>query len=538
MSQPGADDFGQLSSALERHREALDENRVLDRILAKDSSLWVEIGIPEARARRYSQWVDAFERAQPQVGQLGLEPCNSLTLVGMGGSSLAAQVYGSVFSAESGSSLEVLASTCPQSVAAGLAPGSAPAGRTIISSKSGATVETLDIARTLIDQVRPPVAQVSVITDPARSELRDWASGLGLGIIDSDPDVPGRYSALSAMGLVPAVSLGVDVEILHRRYFQFKSLLLAQDSGAMRKVCVLASVLAVLSETPGSSIALEFGGSLMPLARWIEQLVAESLGKQGKGVLPVIAPEPDSCRRQLQIDTVARAPGLASVAVLRESLRDGYDLAELFLTWELAVAAAGYLCGLDPFSQPDVEGNKKRVDAGLRAWRGPDSRPSPSSSIQPLRCAKDMSESAVTEFAVQLCETVGDGQYLAILAFVEDSPDVERALSRFAAALGSLTRGATVYGFGPQYLHSTGQFHKGGPSSGHYLALTCAAAQDMPVSGKPYRFSDLCKLQADGDCEALVDRRRPVHRLHLDAPAARRLDRISEICRAAGAQDG
>ncbi len=530
MNGSNADIRAQFDIAFESALSALDQQRVLQRVLDKDPSLWTEIGIDEAEAAHLSDWVDAFERTKRKLDRLNLRPGKTIALVGMGGASLAAEVFSSIFSQKTGCLLETLSSTSPHALKPHLSQFAPKKDLYLFSSKSGSTVETLDIARTLFDAIDLEQSQLAVITDPEQSELRKWAHDKSIQTIASDPNVAGRYSALSTLGLVPASALGVDVDALHENYTAFKSALCAGSTEKLQNARRLASMLATLCELPGGAVIISVGKPLKPLAHWIEQLVSESLGKYGKGVLPIIDCAPDAAWPDLAMEVAASFGGAEPWVVVCDSLFDDHDLARVFYQWELAVAAAGFLCAVNPIDQPDVEGNKRSVSKALQALSLSDSATGAGVANYSIRCTGGMSEAAVLDLVASLRSSIRKTQYLAVLAYIDPGPESERDLARFAMALESRIAGNAVYGFGPQYLHSTGQLHKGGPASGHYLIITADAEYDFEVKGKPYRFGDLCALQADTDSEALSATGRPVYRIHLDEPIAKRLNWLSAVC--------
>ena len=506
--------LGRLEAGLVKSLELLDQIHVLKRLFAKDATLWDRCHFSESELQECLAWTDAFQRAKSALSssQLVNFDCSKVVLIGMGGSSLAAQVYDSVCSANR--PLQVFSSTSPGALVSFLEMDNSAIddNQFIVSSKSGSTIETIGIAKTLYEEQlahRLSQNQLSVITDKDQSILRDWAEAKRFRIFESDSHVPGRYSALSILGLVPAAILGCDITRVFEACEKRVAELVSDGSELNRAISVLAAALSVLSDDAGGEIILEVPCQLIPLARWIEQLVAESLGKNGHGVLPVIRITPQSGR---QINVVAKPAIQQHTSIYSANINDETDLAETFLSWQAATVAAGWLMGINPFDQPDVEESKVLVKSALRSGSEFYSGITPKSPN--LEFEIYPSGDSVETFVNAMIE-IEDFSYLSIVAFVEPTNETERALYLLSDALSALVKRTVIYNFGPQYLHSTGQFHKGGPKTGIYLILTAEHPVDLQVSGQTYSFGDLSNIQAAIDANQLEKTQQRVYRAKL-----------------------
>jgi glucose-6-phosphate isomerase len=497
-------------------------------LVAKDASLWGPDAQPEAAQRL--GWLDLPESSQdllPRIAELrrrlleaGLD---RVVLAGMGGSSLAPEVV----TRTAGVDLTILDTTDPHQMGAALADR---LDRTVVvvASKSGGTVET-DSHRRVFEQAFRDAGLTGaelarrfvVVTDPG-SPLEGAAREAGYETFLADPDVGGRYSALSAFGLVPSGLAGADVG---RLLADARALTgaLAGDEG--NPGLDLAAVLGGGAVAGRDKLALaDTGSGLIGFGDWAEQLVAESTGKQGVGILPVVVEGP-------------AAPGFVDAApdVQRCALGPrpaGFDglsvegpLGGQLLLWEFATALAGRIMGINPFDQPNVAESKDNTNAIL-AEAGDDG---PLPEGEP-----DLVEGDVAVYAdlaalgspgdlagvlSGLLAAVPPTGYLAVMAYLDRWADAAATGLRpsLAARLGGR---ATTFGWGPRFLHSTGQLHKGGPQTGAFLQVTGEVTRDLEVPGRPYTLGRLQRAQALGDLRALRQRDRPVVRVHLRARAA------------------
>ncbi|WP_434740906.1 glucose-6-phosphate isomerase [Micromonospora sp. SH-82] len=499
-------------------RAALVAARVPARLAAKDPTLWG----PEAQAEAETRlgWVDTFRRSRdllPQLAELAAElaDLDHVVLAGMGGSSLAPEVIARTF----GRSLTVLDTTDPGQVRAALADR---LERTVVvlASKSGSTVETdshrrayrqafLDAGLSEAEAGRHFV----VVTDPG-SPLADTAAEMGAIVVLADPQVGGRYSALTAFGLVPAALVGVDVVgLLDEAEALAESFARDHDNPGL----ALGAALGAAATGGRDKIALVSDGTgIDGLGDWAEQLLAESTGKSGLGVLPVVVESPDSPGLTgPDVLAVAYGGSLAVNAVpgggATPDVTVNGPLGAHFLAWEYATAILGVVLGVDPFDQPNVAESKENTNRILTAGPPAEQPSFTEGAIEvyaPAGAPDDL-----TGVLRGLVEGLDADGYLAVMAYLDRVADAD--VARLRAVLAATTARPVTFGWGPRFLHSTGQYHKGGPQVGSYLQLTGAVRTDLPVPGRPYTFGRLQAAQAAGDRSALTGRDRPVLRLHL-----------------------
>lgn len=507
---------GQVPGA-EDTRAALVAAGVPSLIVAKDPSLWGADAQAEAAVRL--GWVDTIRRSRallPRLAEIRAELAglDHVVLAGMGGSSLAPEVICRTL----GKPLTVLDTTDPHQIRTALGDR---LDRTVVvvSSKSGSTVETDSHRRTYLKAFADAGLSTSdagkrfvVVTDPG-SPLAATAAEMGAHLILADPDVGGRYSALTAFGLVPSALAGVDVsELIDQAEELFATLGTAKDNPALGLGVALG-----LSGTSGrDKIALVPDGTgIVGLGDWAEQLIAESTGKKGKGLLPVVVENPSAPGATgSDVLTVTLGGSLGALGMpgggIAPDISVNGPLGAQFLAWEFATAIAGRILGIDPFDQPNVaesKDNTKRIlddgppDVAATFTDGP--------IIGYGGTASDVA-GALRE----LLDGIAPTGYLAVMAYLDRIGEPEMADIRGLLASASGGRPVT-YGWGPRFLHSTGQYHKGGPRVGSYLQITGVVTEDLAVPDQAYTFGVLQAAQAAGDREALGGRGRPLLRLHL-----------------------
>ncbi|MGH8795098.1 MAG: glucose-6-phosphate isomerase [Stackebrandtia sp.] len=488
------------------------------RLAAADSSLWGEAAAEEAAIRL--GWLDTFERSRallPRLAelreQLSQRGLTRVVLAGMGGSSLAPEVICRTLDAP----LTVLDTTDPAQIRAALGDA-LDSTAVVVSSKSGGTVETESLRRAWVqaftDAGLPDVGKRFVIVTDSGSSLEQLGTAMGAAVVAADADVGGRYSALTAFGLVPAALAGVDVSELIEDAAVFAATIAADEPD--NPALLLGAALAA---RPSAAIA-DDGSGIVGLGDWIEQLVAESTGKDGKGVLPiVIESQAAAGARADDVLSVSvggsKPPGFASGAHLSApDVAVNGPLGAQFLCWELATAHVGALLEINPFDQPNVtesKDNTKRIlDEGM-----PEEEPDfVEGAVAVYGTSQTTLAAALTGLAAQVA---ADG-YLAVMAYADRVGDAE--LERVRQLLAEHVAAPVTFGWGPRFLHSTGQFHKGGRPAGVFLQVTTAVDDDLEVPGRPYTFAGLQAAQAAGDREALRSRERPLLRVHLSDRAA------------------
>lgn len=511
---------GPLLTDVEQAIAHLVDERFMSRAAAKDHTLWGPAA--EAEASKRLGWVSAATDSAALLAPLAelrarvvAQGLTRIVLCGMGGSSLAPEVI----AADAGVPLTVLDSSDPDMVRSCLA-GDLAATLVIIASKSGSTVETDSQKRAfeaaLTAQGLDPADHLVIVTDPG-SALEASATEDGYPIIQADPEVGGRYSALTAFGLVPSALGGIDIAALLDQALAVTPLLTADDPAnpALR----LGVLLGVAARAGIDKVALaEVGPRPIGFGDWAEQLIAESTGKDGTGILPVVvsssgAPNfspssPDEVLVSLGgPHTVTPASGVsASVSG---------DLGATFLLWEYAVAVASRILAINPFDQPDVESAKLAARSMLDGTGDAETPILILDGIEVYGPA-DLLD-GVTNLDDVVNATLGaiqpDRGYLAVMAYLDRLGQPQFAHVR--DALAARTGRPTTFGWGPRFLHSTGQYHKGGAPIGVYLQITAEPDADLEIPGRAFTFATFLHAQARGDAHVLRDRGRPVFRLHL-----------------------
>jgi len=519
----------------------VESDRVVERLWQKDPALWPEPSPGAESAVERLGWLalpDALPGVTSAAAAFATEVRDAgfrdAVLLGMGGSSLAPEVMRSVLgTAPGGLTLHVLDSTVPAQIIAVQERLDVTKTLFLVSSKSGTTVEPLSLcshftAALTEAGVESPADRFAAITDPG-SPLEDRGPEEAFRrVFRGLADVGGRFSALSVFGVVPAALIGAPLDTL------------AGASRAMALACRRPG-----SENPGARLGAFLGGmaaegrdkvtlilspELQRLGLWIEQLLAESTGKLGKGLVPVSGeppydPETYGSDRQFVYVRLAGSDNAASDAhaaaleqaglpVERLEMPDRGELWSEFFRWEFAVAVASALIGVYPFDEPDVNLAKEKARAALQGPAG-------------AGAATDVRPEETAEAALgKLLPQTKQGDYLAVAAFLPETDDLTDAFGQLRSAVTSRTAIATTFGYGPRYLHSTGQLHKGGPGSVLMLMLTAADPVALPIPGEPHGFEALAAAQAAGDLDALrsLGRRAALTKLGGDyAAAARRL---------------
>ena len=531
MSALGVVAAGAAADAITTTVPRLVDTSFASRLFDQDAALWGPTAESEAAIRL--SWVNLPHASRPLVGEIAAlrDHLHSLgvdrvVLCGMGGCSLAPEVI----CRTEGVDLVVLDSSHPDVVREALVD----LDRTVVvmSSKSGSTVETDSQRRAFegafADAGIRAAERIVVVTDPG-SPLEEQSRQAGYRVINADPNVGGRYSALTAFGLVPSGLAGADIERLLDDAESVADLLSADDEAnpGLR----LGAAMAGTSPLRDKLVIVDAGSGIPGFPDWAEQLIAESTGKDGTGVLPVVvegedAPEFSWGARDVTAVRLVGVEGESGGGEARGSWAGGSSgsvvevsgtLGAQFLLWEVATAVAGRLLGINPFDQPDVESAKKAA-RGLLEGGG-------SASMDP----------AFTDGAVEVralggdwlggSTTLGDavsalmGQcdhgegYIAVMAYLDRHADSD--LEQCRAALAAAARRPTTFGWGPRFLHSTGQFHKGGPPTGVYVQITSDPSADLAIPGRDFTFGDFIVAQAGGDAQVLADHGRPVLQLHL-----------------------
>jgi transaldolase / glucose-6-phosphate isomerase len=502
-----------LEPAISARGQKAVEDGVARRIWCKDDTLWGEHGAPEIGNRL--GWLTIAEAMREVLGDLqafakqaaddGLTDC---VLLGMGGSSLAPEVLRRSFGSKAGAlRLQVLDSTDAAAIRA--VEGSIDIDKTlfIVSSKSGGTIETLSQFKHFWER-KPDGSHFVAITDPG-SSLVDLAHEHGFRhVFLNDPDIGGRYSALSYFGLVPAALMGADVEALLDGAGQAEQACAPHET-ASNSGLWLGIALGELALRGRDKLTFIVDEPLRSFGLWAEQLVAESTGKEGKGILPVAdepvgAPEVYGddrvfvhlCNGDDNDDEVAKLRD-AGQPVITLAVGGPEDLGRIFFFAEFATAVAGWVLGINPFNQPNVQEAKDATNRVLQAG-----------------------DANIEDGDLADVLQAGPPSYVAILGYVQPTAEFDEAVGELRATIRDATKQTTTFGYGPRYLHSTGQEHKGGPKTGRFLQLIHDGSQDVEIPGESYTFTQLKHAQADGDLETLRAHGLPAARVKLEGDDA------------------
>ncbi len=521
------------------------------RLFDGDASLWT--GTDEA------EWLGWLTIARTQLQDpkplLSIQEAarregfTSALLLGMGGSSLCPEVWRETFGRVAGApELFVLDSTDPAQIRA--VERRIDLARTlfVVSSKSGSTLEPSIFKVYFFDRakqvVEAPGGRFVAVTDPGSNLEKEARVDRFRQVFPGVKSIGGRYSALSNFGMVPAAIMGLDVRRLLLEGERMRSACEPSIPAAANPGVALGTILGVAAMRGIDKLTLVASPGIRDLGAWLEQLVAESTGKDGRGIIPVdreaVGPPSaygsDRLFAYLRLEEAADPAQDAAVRDLEGAgqpvvtirVGDRYALPAEFVRWELATAVAGALLHINPFNQPDVEASKIATRALTSAYeatgRLPPETPffegdgvqlfADGNNADALRSAVGGTPSVRAYLAAHL-DRVRAGDYVALLAYVEMNARHEAALQASRHAIRDRKRVATCLGFGPRFLHSTGQAYKGGPASGVFLQVTCDEADDLPVPGQRYTFGVVKAAQARGDFEVLADRGRRALRIHL-----------------------
>ena len=480
---------------------AKDLYSIVDRLAKKDSGIWGVAAESEARIRL--NWIDlpvASRDLLPQLDALSAwarsNNLSNFVLCGMGGSSLAPEVIAKTY----GKNLTVLDTTDPEQIREAI-PENLNQTLIIVGSKSGSTIETASqkafFEKIFVDAGLNPQEHFVVITDPG-SPLDQSARLSGLRVVNADPNVGGRFSALSAFGLVPAALMGVDISVIIDDAQSAAKSFTQSGSPAIQ----LATL--IYEQTAQNFSLFDLDSNVPGIGDWIEQLIAESTGKDQKGRLPIVIDSPKS-----------KVSGPALSIGFGESVCDlniSATLGEHFILWEWITALLCRALEVDPFNQPNVTEAKERTGKLLNEWGG---KPSP--KIEPvfensvLAVYGDLQASDL-DGAIKEIISKSD-KYLAIMAYLNRESDT--ATVKLREEIASKSNIGVTFGWGPRFLHSTGQFHKGGANNGGFLQITAECSEDLEIPGQTFTFHNLLMAQALGDGQALTSRNLPMIRIHL-----------------------
>jgi glucose-6-phosphate isomerase len=535
-------------------------NKKVERFWKKDPSLWTRDG-----EEQWMGWIDIVERQQKDLsslaelgGDVKSSDFQSVLLLGMGGSSLCPEVLSKTFGPQPGfPELRIVDSTDPAEVKAARDAVDLAKTLVVVASKSGTTLEPNILKQFFFDQIRHVVGATEggsrfiAITDPGSKMEQVAKDDRFRGIFYGDPQIGGRYSALSNFGMVAATVTGLKVDKLLAE--AAKAVAAAKLAVADNPGVQLGLLLGTAANAGRDKITIFTSPEIGDLGAWLEQLIAESTGKQGKGITPVDreaigAPEVygnDRVFAYVRLKDTADASQDAKVAALEAAghpvvhfeITDLYEIFGQFFTWEIATAVAGSVIGINPFNQPDVEAAKIETRTLTSEYEktgklpertpfltGNDDAGVPFALYATDAYAAKLKGAAPSQTLAGILrahlDQLGTGDYFATLAFIAMFEENEAAIQEFRHKVRDKKRVATCMGFGPRFLHSTGQDYKGGPNTGVFLQITGDHAVDLEIPGQKYSFGVVIDAQAAGDLAVLESRGRRALRVHLGADVA------------------
>jgi transaldolase/glucose-6-phosphate isomerase len=539
----------ELQAALAASLEDWKKNNKVARLWQKDASLWSNAD--------EGQWLGWLTITDEQLANLNTlkqfaaevkkAKFKHMLLLGMGGSSLCPEVLRMTFGKIAGfPELHVLDSTDPAQIKAIEKKLDLKKTLCIVSSKSGSTLEPNIFKQYFFERVGKAVGDKVVgsrfiaVTDPGSKMQQVAEDDKFWKIFAGDPSIGGRYSALSNFGMVPAAAMGMDLGKFLKTTQEMVKACGASSTADTNPGVLLGNILGLAANHGRDKITIITSPGISDLGAWLEQLIAESTGKIGKGIIPVdreklakpsvygsdrifaylrLANKPNKAQ-----DTAFAAIEKAGHPVVRITLPNVYALGQEFFRWEIATAVAGSIIGINAFNQPDVEASKIETKKLTSQYEATGSLPpeSPFFIAKDAKLFADDKNSAALSGGKSLSEIVkthlsriGEGDYFALLGYIPMNAQNEKALQTIRMSVRDAKKVATCLGFGPRFLHSTGQAYKGGPNSGVFLQITCDDASDLAVPGQKYTFGVVKAAQARGDFAVLAERGRRALRVHL-----------------------
>jgi transaldolase / glucose-6-phosphate isomerase len=557
--------LGKYGDAVSAAIKEADKGDVMRRIWRKDSSLWKDDQEHQKIIKNALGWLTVPDMMIGVEEDLiafsdrtrGLREFKHVMVCGMGGSSLCPEVLRQTFGHQEGyPELLVLDSTDPDAFCDIADQIDITHCLFVISSKSGTTTEPLVFYKYWYDQVGKrkdnPGECFVAVTDPGTLMEKMATEDKFRRIFLNPPDIGGRYSALSYFGMVPAALMGLDIRKLldraERIVHSCASVVPAADNPGAR----LGAILGECAKAGRDKLTIVADPKISSLGLWIEQLIAESTGKEGKGIIPIAgetlgSPSVYGDDRLFVSISVGKLDGETEVKlkaleaaghpVVYRTLTDLYDLGEEFFLWEIATAFAGYRLGINPFDQPNVQESKDATKELLEKFAAEGKL-----NEQPVlvtdgtltvradeNTVAALASSSVLDAIRAHLARAHAGDYIAFLDYIEETPENEAIIQATRTHVRDATRCATTTGYGPRFLHSTGQLHKGGPDTGVFIQVTAPDRTDLPIPGQPYTFSILKQAQALGDFRSLATRGRRAIRVDLGADTTAGLQRLHDL---------
>lgn len=533
-----------INSSLQKVLYEWSSNNIVERIWKKDYTVWKEKKEDDFELSNRLGWLNlpySMQKSTKELTEFAEEISNNferVVLLGMGGSSLAPEVFFKTFGNKNGyPSLTVLDSTHPASVKKIIDNYNLKKTFFIAASKSGGTIETMSFFYTFFEELKKQCAEpgknFAAITDAGTSLEKLAKEKSFRKIFTTSDDVGGRYSVFTYFGLLPAALIGVDLQLLLQRASEFAELcgddIPAENNPAVK----LGDLLGLIAGENINKLTLIASPKIASLPVWIEQLVAESTGKEGKGILPIVNEEltdidmygTDRIFTYLRLasddnhsldDKISRLIN-AGFPVIKLELQDEYDLAKEFYRWEFATAAAGAILKINPFDQPNVQLAKTLANEGIAEYikSGSLRADTPLIKSEKLFIYGNINVDLIDNAIADLIHYTDDGSYAAIMAFIPFSEETNQVLEQFRIKIRDKYRIPVTLGYRPRFLHSTGQLHKGDNNKGLFIQITSGINEDIEVPGKGYSFGTLISAQAQGDYKALINSGRKVLRFHI-----------------------
>ena len=522
--------LGRLQPVVDAQVARLQKEDAPRRLWAKDSTLWSSDPAKRQEIRDRLGWLDVADKMLEHSHELTAvakdgRGCSDVVLLGMGGSSLCPDVLRNTFGTVKGHpKLHVLDTTDPATILSVRSKIKIGTSLFIVASKSGETTETLSHFAYFWGQTKGKGRQFAAITDPGSGLEKLAKEHQFRWIFPNPPDIGGRYSALSYFGLVPGALMGVRVAELLDRAIEMEHSCADSVPVDGNPGVWLGAVMGRLATQGRNKVTLIASPKVATFGYWVEQLIAESTGKEGKGIVPIEG-EPagkpavygdDRLFVYIRMDAdppnrAVQALEKAGHPVITLTMRDKLDLGGEFFRWEVATAIAGSILGIDAFDQPNVQESKDNTKKVLAKFK----------QSGKLPVAESVAAAKARPGIVSLLGQARRGAYFAIMAYTARTPGSEAAIAAIRTTVRNKTKIATTAGYGPRFLHSTGQLHKGGPKTGLFLQIVQDDARDVKIPGQPYSFSILKQSQSLGDLQSLTSRRLPVLRVTLGRdPAA------------------
>lgn len=556
---------GAYGALIEDALQKAERDGVMRRIWEKDAALWKDDPAHQKIISNALGWLTVPQWVEGQLAEVEsfardvkAAGFKHVMLLGMGGSSLCPEVLRRTFGSAVGyPELLVLDSTDPDTVADFNRRADPATTLYIVASKSGTTVEPLSFYKYFYARVREAKGDRAgenfiAITD-SQTKLEQMASEANFRRTFTNPsDIGGRYSALSLFGIVPAALIGLDVRLLLARSIAATESCGANVAAMRNPAARLGCAMGAMAHAAGrDKLTIVTDAPIASLGLWIEQLIAESTGKEGTGIIPVVGeplgtPEVYGNDRLFvyvhaeaideKTERSLAALEAAGHPVIRRALNGINDLCAEFFIWELATAVAGKILGIDPFDQPNVQESKDNTNALLKEYTTNGALPAqkPIVSADGLEIYTGDNGQATSHETIAAAvgahlASVRAGDYIAVLAYIQETKEHDESLQTLRTTLRDKLHVATTIGYGPRYLHSTGQLHKGGPDSGVFLLLTDNDRETLPIPDAPYDFSTLKQAQGLGDFSSLLSHHRRAMRIHLGGDVAGGIKKITAM---------